>query len=254
MNAATPRATIVIPQHGRSELTFDCIASFREHEADDVPIVVVDDGSPPGTSSALRLQTLPRVRVVEQPHRGVTAAWNRGAAESASSVLVFLNNDTLSRGPWLARLLELLEDAETICAGVRLREERLLPQAVLERLPSRRFVEGWCMAVRTEDFHSVGGFDERMRRYWSDTDLQCRLLASKRAGEAALRSLPSLPMVHLGHRTACGMPDRSAVWRTDRARFLARWGSATASDHTPPSHAVVAAMAGTMRHRTAGGR
>ena len=120
---------------------------------------------------------LNNVELVRRPHRGVTAAWNAGAARSTGDVLIFLNNDVVTTGPWAGPLASLLADERIVVAGVQRRERAASrTPTLLERLPTRVFAAGWCFAVRRRDFEAVGGFREALRLYFSDTDLQSRLL------------------------------------------------------------------------------
>lgn len=230
-------ATIVIPQYGRFELTRRCVASIRE----DVPIVVVDDGSPEEPGDFLKSPG--SVLLVRQPHRGVTSAWNFGLRHVRTEFVVFLNNDVVADGPFVERLIGPLVENRALMTGVRMRTERLLPMTVLQRLPTIQFLEGWCFALRSDLLRALGGFDERMRLYWSDTDLQLRVVAHQRALRAndgeywsdgvlewcvdrhALMAVDELPLRHDGHATARGLANLRALWRADREVFLRKWSS-----------------------------
>ena len=230
-------ATIIIPQYGRFELTRRCLASIRE----ELPIVIVDDGSPEDPGDLVKSPG--SVSLVRQPRRGVTAAWNAGLRFVETEFVVFLNNDVVADGPFVERLIAPLIDRRAWMTGVRMRTERLLPATVLRSLPVTRFLEGWCFAVRTELLRALGGFDERMRVYWSDTDLQLRVVAHQRALRAndgeywsdgvlewcvdrhALMAVDELPLRHDGHATARGLANRRALWRADREVFLRKWSS-----------------------------
>lgn len=244
----TGKATVIIAQHGRSEMTLGCLRSLREAEDVLWPVIVVDDGSPARYAAAIESAGIAGVRLVRQSRRGVTAAWNAGARNAQTPLLVFLNNDVVFDGPAISRLLAPLRKGPAVVSGVRLRRETALPAAVLRELPTEQFLEGWCLAVRREDFERAGGFDEAMRTWWSDTDLQARLLLERHGqvrhrkpdclAKAAflasgdrpadcrlLAAAPELPLRHLGHRTACRMPDRPTQWRNDRRVFIEKWSA-----------------------------
>lgn len=120
--------------------------------------------------------------------------------------------------------------------GVRLRTERSLPPHLLRHLPTTRFLEGWCFALRREDFLKLNGFDESMRLYWSDTDLQCRLLESNRhtPPQDALAPIPDLPLQHLSHRTTHANPTHRRQWNQDRQAFIAARTHATSPTGLAP--------------------
>jgi GT2 family glycosyltransferase len=220
-----PDLTIIIPQFGRSELTMGCVRSVRRC-APAVPVLVVDDGSGPEHRAAVRWLACGGVRIVKQPHAGVTAAWNRGLAAVESEFVVFLNNDVVAGGPFLDALVQPLRDAGTLVAGARLRREAAPPREVLNRLPSEWFLEGWCLALRTNDLRRLGGFDERLRLYFSDTDMQARLLRAHGRGVDALAAVAALPLRHAAHQTTRGLPHRRRQWIADRDTFVRKWSGA----------------------------
>ncbi|MBW3542808.1 MAG: glycosyltransferase [Planctomycetes bacterium] len=236
-------AALIIPQHGRSDLTIACLQSIRRHEPVPPTAIVVDDGSLLEHVERIRRLQFGNVGVIAAGRSGVSAAWNCGAAAAAGcSRLVFLNNDVLADGPFLERLLEPLRMPNCLMAGARLRRETALPKETLARLPSNTFLEGWCLAVRRADFDAAGGFDESLRLYFSDTDLQGRLLANAGRSADALAAVPGLPVRHLGHATTRALPQRRRKWREDRTRFLEiwcrRWGVGSCTSCRSPTSAA----------------
>lgn len=216
-------ATIVVPQFNQPQLTCGCLRSLAKHETCRTESIVVDDGSSADCRRQVESLNLADTRVVAQRHRGASSAWNRGAAAASAPFLVFLNNDTLFEGPVVERLLEPLRSRGALLSGPAMRQENALPQSVLEKLPTERFLEGWCFAVSRADFCRLGGFDEAMAVYWSDTDFQARLLGGCRNVEQRIACVAGLPIRHLSHRTARQLPARRRIWRTDRETFLRKW-------------------------------
>jgi GT2 family glycosyltransferase len=66
---------------------------------------------------------------------------------------------------------------------------------------------------------ALGGFDERFAMYFSDTDLQLRILERWPDG---LATMP-VALAHLSHQTTRNWPGKTAAWRRDQKLFLARW-------------------------------
>lgn len=220
-DSAASDATIIIPQHGQAELTIAVVRGLRRFERVRFPIVVVDDGSRP-EAVALIEQSCGDVRLVRQPHLGVTAAWNRGLEQVATTFAVLLNNDVIVHGAWVDALVQPLREGSAALSGVELRRERAVSSTVLELLGRSEFLAGWCWAFRAADARGLGGFDESLRLYFSDTDLQARLLArtGRRSPPTVVRGLP---LRHAGHATTRLLPDRVAMWQGDRARFIEKW-------------------------------
>jgi len=229
MTDPTPTATVVIPQFGGGDLTCACIGSLRRAETIPWPIIVVDDGSPLEARRIVAVKRFPDTTLIHQSHRGVSAAWNLGAAQVRTPYVVFLNNDVLFQGPVMERLLWPLISGEARMSGIRLRTERSLPVHTFKKLPGDRFLEGWCLATSLADFQRLGGFDDSMAIYWSDTDFQARMMIETARIDCPtvrpLIELPALPLVHLGHRTAHRMQEHRGHWLKDRNEFLKKWNA-----------------------------
>jgi GT2 family glycosyltransferase len=213
------RTSIIIPQFGNCHLTIHAVETLLEHHPLPPEILIVDDGSPRDQRQAIQQRFGAEVVLVPTARRrGVTAAWNLGARMASGSVLVFLNNDTRTDGPWLEQLIDPLQSARARVISPRLRPARearpLLPESSAGCL-----LEGWCLAMSRETHESLGGFDEQFAMYFSDTDLQLRAL---KLWPERLSMMP-LPITHHGHRTTRYWDGKNAAWRRDQKRFLARW-------------------------------
>lgn len=216
-------ATIIIPQHNRAELTIATVHALRRAESTAWPVIIVDDGSNPEAVAAVR-SALPEVTLHEQAHHGVTRAWNAALRRSTTTYLVFLNNDVQITGAWVDALLEPLRTCSNLLSGVTLRRERAVPEWLLQRIGRSEFAAGWCFAVDRVAALAAGGFDERFRLYFSDTDFQARLLNSPQTRrEPAV--VERLPLRHAGHCSTRRLPSRREIWRQDRARFIRKWQS-----------------------------
>jgi GT2 family glycosyltransferase len=228
-------STIIIAQHGQAHLTIGCIESIRRYHGEQPEIILVDDGSSTRDVEQVARASLNNVAFLRQAHRGVTAAWNAGAAQATGEVLVFLNNDVTTFGAWVGRLTSLLDDERTVIAGVQRRRERHLDPELLSRLPSKIFAAGWCFAVRRRDFEAIRGFRGALRLYFSDTDLQSRLLVRGGRGSDGIATA-RLPLRHLGHATTAFCTTRKEQWQADRRRFRRFWSEsmhAVHSTHSP---------------------
>jgi GT2 family glycosyltransferase len=222
-------AALIIPQHTRADLTRACIDSIRRHETHPWPIIVIDDGSPDDSADQIAAQIAPRehggpnLSLIRQARRGLTVAWNRAAAAATTPFLIFLNNDVVAHGSFAESLVQPLAASAALMTGVRLRREAALPPRVLDQLPTRDFLEGWCLAIRTDVFRRLCGFDETLELYWSDTDCQCRLLKAYPSHPTPLIAIPRLPLHHFAHRTTRADSNSRTLWKKDRNTFLRKW-------------------------------
>lgn len=210
--------SVIIPQYGEFDLTQRLIQSLQAHEDPATELIVVDDGSP--AFSRFQCPEMSHLKVVSQPHRGVTAAWNTGVRHSSGDVLIFLNNDVKCTAPWISQLQKPLEIENVMVVGPRMRTERLLPNSIAPDSP-RCVLEGWCFAVRRADLFRLGGFDERFEMYFSDTDFQWRMLTLNQEG--CLKEVPDLSLNHTGHATTRKYGRRRDVHAADRKKFIEKW-------------------------------
>lgn len=221
---ADPAATIVIPQHGRAELTIACVRSLCRCESENWPILIVDDGSAPADRERIERE-LPEALLHPQSHQGVTAAWNAGWRRVRTPYVIFLNNDVIAGARWVESMLRPLVSGEALACGAAWRTERALPVDVAARLPSTRFVEGWCFVTSVAVLVRLGGFDESLRLYFSDTDLQSRLMRMYGGDALGIVTAAQAALRHHGHASTRHLPQRRAVWEADRVRFIVKWRS-----------------------------
>jgi glycosyltransferase involved in cell wall biosynthesis len=199
--------SIVIPTRDKATLLDACIQSIHRHTAGIAyEILVLDNGSTePETQACFqRLIQDKRVRVVEAH---IPFNWSRlnniGRRHAKGQVLVFLNNDTEVITPdWLLRLSEyaLLPDVATV-GPLLLYPDRTIQHAgvvvgmggwadhvfknesvqhyptpfISSAVPRNVLAStGACMAIATERFDTLGGFDEAFEICGSDVELGIR--------------------------------------------------------------------------------
>lgn len=236
--SAVPRASMVVPVHGRAGLTERCLRLVLADLPTDCETIVVDDASEDRTPRMLDGfgKAIHALRL--ERNAGFAAACNAGAAVARGEYLVFLNNDTEPQPGWLAALLrcaaahpeaavvgaKLLHPAGTVQhAGVVFGQDGY-PHNLYAGFPAghpapnreRRLqaVTGACMLVRREAFERVGGFDEGFLNSMEDVDLCLRL---GEAGEE-VRYAPAAVVTHLESATR-GRGD----FEPSVARYRERW-------------------------------
>lgn len=203
--------TLVIPQRGRNDLTLGLLQSLHRHDplAGVVETIIVNDHPADPVSEALELHA---DQIVETGGVGWTAAVNAGIAAAQPGLIVLLNNDVLCHGPWIEQLENWFEQRqESSIVGVLSRTD---PEC------SHELLEGWCLVFRRSLWKRLGGFDERMKLYFSDTDFQARAVE-----DGTELCICNLPLRHLGHQTAHDpvlCPDRRQQWQADQTAFRAK--------------------------------
>ncbi len=95
--------SVIIPVYNRSEQVRRAIESVRQQTVAPREIIVVDDGSTDGVADAVRSEH-PEVKILTWfDNRGVSAARNRGMAESQGQWIAFLDSDDV----WLPSKLQV---------------------------------------------------------------------------------------------------------------------------------------------------
>jgi glycosyltransferase involved in cell wall biosynthesis len=116
-----PLISVVIPTYNRSKTILSAVESVARQRYGRIEIVVVDDGSTDDTLDKLKAYGAgePRLRVIAQPNRGVSAARNTGIRAARGSYVAFLDSDDLWMPEKLAAQVAALKEASpgamTLC-------------------------------------------------------------------------------------------------------------------------------------------
>lgn len=178
--------SVIIPCFRQGHLLGQAIDSALGQTHPAVEVIVVNDGSDDDTDTVVRGYGS-RVRYLERANGGVSAARNAGAAAAAGKFLLFLDADDLLHRDAVARLVAATADEPRV-ALMGHREFTVEPQApVVEHLPPpdgpllpllfRTNFAVHAFLCPQAAFHSVGGFDERLKGS-EDWELWVRLALS----------------------------------------------------------------------------
>lgn len=252
-----PRASLIIPLHGRLDMLPVQIALFTAcRMAGDEIILVLDD--PPRREAAITLAqslwdrfALPMRLILPAESRGFGPASNLGLKAARGGVVVFVNADVFPQGTdWLDRLVEAVAPEGVGAAGARL----LFPDGSLQhggmrmqpgpagwRFPEHpgkglrptapaaepRVVEaltGACLALRREVAERFGGFDpDYVIGDFEDADL------CKRLTEAGLTCVMEdrAVLVHLERQSQGRADENAGRWNLTLLNawsYRQRWG------------------------------
>jgi GT2 family glycosyltransferase len=208
--------SVVIPVHGRIDLTERCLDAIRATTEADVEVIVVDDASPDDTRSRLAGREDVTVVALDE-NLGFPGAVNRGIAATRGELVCILNNDTVPVAGWLDELRAQLEDPAVGLVGPRtdnvagLQRLGAEPRGEDRTAWARRWagehrgdswpspvLVGFCWLARRETFERLGGLDERFGRgNFEDQELCHRI---RRAG-LGLRVADGAVVLHEGSAT-----------------------------------------------------
>jgi GT2 family glycosyltransferase len=190
------RVSVVVVAYDSGGSLLRCLATI-DHEAEGVDEIVVVNNGGPGEELEIAARS-PRVRIVTPAENlGFGAGCNLGAAHATGDVLVFLNPDTVAAPGAIPSLVRTLEDGSVAIAMARLR--LLFEPELLNSRGTALHVSGlpWChgyrepaedvhglvdvaspsgaaMAMRADEFRTLGGFREELFLYHEDVELGWR--------------------------------------------------------------------------------
>jgi len=174
--------SVVVPTHDRPGPLRGCLEALanQDFSSNRFEVVVVDDGStgPPVSQVVEEFQSRCRIRLFAQRQSGPSEARNNGAAAAQGDYLAFTDDDCAPARDWLSALERRL--AQNPDAGIGGHTINALTdnpyaaasQALIDYLyayyngsrNSARFFTSNNLALPTEQFRELGGFDTTYTR------------------------------------------------------------------------------------------
>ena len=249
--SAGPCATIIIPSKDKAKLLQSCLSSIERTEPSNFEVIIIDNGSVEAKTWELyeTLKADPRIHIVTAPGPfNYPKLCNQAASLSKSSILVFLNNDTVApQRDWLSALIQWAERPDVGAVGAKL----IYPSGRLQHggvvlgiggyaghidvgtVPSYAgylgclaaphevsAVTAACLAIEKRKFDAVGGFDEiNYPVDLNDVDLCLRLAES---GWKTI-FIPECTLVHLESATRGRTLFRPDRYPFEKANFSKQW-------------------------------
>ncbi len=99
--------TVIIPLYNKEKSIFATVASVLSQTYTDFELLVVNDGSTDRSLLEVSKFMDERIRIINQPNRGVSAARNKGVAEAKGEWILFLDADDLLLPYCLDELLRI---------------------------------------------------------------------------------------------------------------------------------------------------
>jgi glycosyltransferase involved in cell wall biosynthesis len=185
--------SIVIPAYNEEKYIADCLQSVIANRTDDIrEIIVIDNASTDGTAAVA--QQFPGVRVVHEPHKGLTHARQRGLIEAKGDLIAYLDADTRMPPTWAATVKkEFAKHPKMVSLSGPFHyydlppAKKIIAQGLwtLTAMPTFWMVGfmvlGANFVAKREALVQIGGFDTTISFYGEDTDIARRL---SKAGKA----------------------------------------------------------------------
>lgn len=204
------QVTIVIVNYNLSKEILDCLISLETHlQTDSYRVVIVDNNSSDDKLPELRelVQSTSHFDLINLDQNiGFGAACNKGAANTDTEFVCFLNPDTTVEHDFIESLIDPLESGRCTIVGPVYQNTSLFefssgyfPNEIFEALSvfmlgrhleaaimalRRRFsgslldvhwILGACMLISKKDFDRAGGFDTDFFLFFEEMDLCKRI-------------------------------------------------------------------------------
>lgn len=144
-NNKIPLISIVIPLYNKEHEVERAINSVLSQTFSNFEIIVVNDGSTDKGPDLVRAIKDPRITIIDQANSGVSAARNRGIAESRAGLIAFLDADDEWETDFLETIMHLknkFPSCEVFATNyVFRRKKNLIKSTVIRGLPEG-FKEG----------------------------------------------------------------------------------------------------------------
>ncbi len=107
-----PLVTLILPVYNVEDYIDTCLASVTAQTYGNLEILLINDGSRDGSLPVCRKweEKDPRIRVIDQENRGVSAARNRGLDEARGEVIGFVDPDDWLDLTYVEKLLSKMEE------------------------------------------------------------------------------------------------------------------------------------------------
>jgi len=182
-NTPSPIVSVIMPTRDRAGFICDAIVSVQAQDFTDWELIIVDDGSTDDTAAVIA-QYLDdkRIRVLQRPAQGVSAARNCGLRAARGAFIAYLDSDNVWYPGFLTASLNVLasEPDLNLVYGVLVTDSHKLDGTRLlwapfdrERLLSANYIDINVVVHRTGLIERYGGFDETLARF-VDWDLILR--------------------------------------------------------------------------------
>ncbi len=183
-----PRVTVVVCAYNAADTLEDNLRSLERLTYPDYEIILVNDGSTDGTDEIARRH--PRVRVIDTPNQGLSAARNVGLAEATGEIVAYTDADTRVDPDWLTFLVQPFLTSDVVGSGgpnVVPSDDPPIAQCIA-RAPGgpthvllddriAEHVPGCNMAFKRDALLAIGGFNPIYLRAGDDVDVCWRLQA-----------------------------------------------------------------------------
>lgn len=179
----SPVVSVILPTRDRARFVSDAIESVQAQHFTDWELIIVDDGSADDTAAIVEPYLEDRrIRYLQRPAQGVSAARNRGLEHARGAFVAYLDSDNIWYPGFLAAAVPVFASEPDLAMiyGVLVTDSHHLDGTQLlwtpfdrERLLSANYIDINVVVHRKILIDRYGGFDETLGRL-NDWDLVLR--------------------------------------------------------------------------------
>lgn len=116
---STPVVTVLMPAYNAGKFIKEAIQSVLAQSFADFELLIVDDGSSDDTIAVIQSFTDPRIKYIQQLHRGIASALNTGLQEAKGIYIARFDADDICMPDRLEKQVAFLETDHTyvLCGG-----------------------------------------------------------------------------------------------------------------------------------------
>jgi GT2 family glycosyltransferase len=182
-----PMISVVVCAYNAERTMEPCLESLRDCPYPSYEVVVVNDGSTDATGDIAHRHEGGRIRVIDQPNLGLSAARNVGSAAARGEIVAYTDSDCVVDPDWLTYLAYKFQAGFVAVGGPNFPppEDTLVPSAVavspggpthvLMNDDVAEHIPGCNMAFLKSKLEEIGGFDVAYTAAGDDVDLCWRL-------------------------------------------------------------------------------
>jgi glycosyltransferase involved in cell wall biosynthesis len=187
--------SIVIPAYNEEKYIGRLLASLKKLPKENIlEILIVDNSSSDKTCEVVRIVSLGtdefdrKIRLLEEPRKGVAWARTRGVQEARGEIIAFLDADTCVTDEWFSKLLGYFSSKKIVCVSgptyyydvsffVRIGVSIYwwIASVIVARIITGYMGIFANLAVRADSLKKIGGIDTSVEFYGDDTNIARRL-------------------------------------------------------------------------------
>jgi len=187
------KISLIIPAYNEEKEIGPCIESILKIAPKDLLEILVVNNASTDKTGEVAAKISKKVRVVKEPHKGLTWARQRGFAEAKGDILAYVDADTRMPKDWFKILNKnFSENKAIVCLSGPYyyydlqKWQREMIDGIFEKLykpaykMTQALVIGGNFVVKKEALEKINGFDTTIPFYGEDSNLARRL---KKAGK-----------------------------------------------------------------------